>query len=86
MANFNVGHPHVRRMNSCLRCGGHKMLTALVCWTCHNELKLIYGGGPDNYGPETRELLDSVEHMLVEYETLVSRERDRVCRKPDATC
>lgn len=44
-------YPAVRAMTICLACGGGKHVGLLVCWSCHNELKMNHDFG---YGPMDR--------------------------------
>lgn len=38
-------YPHIRAMTLCLACGGGKTVGLLVCWPCHNELKMVHDVG-----------------------------------------
>lgn len=50
--------PHVRALTICLACGGPKDAGLLVCWPCHNELKLIHDHG---YGPDVDLLIETAD-------------------------
>lgn len=47
-------YPHVRAMRICLACGAGKDVGLLLCWGCHNNLKMHHDHG---YG-------DAVERVL----------------------
>lgn len=61
----NQQYPAVRKMRICLSCGGPKHVGLLVCWQCHNDLKMKYDLGYGSF----------VEHVLRRAEQTIN-ERD----------
>lgn len=64
-------YPPIRALKTCLCCGGKKDIGCLVCWDCHNALKMTHEGG---YGP-TMERVLSVANAQFEI-TAQSLKRD----------
>lgn len=56
--NSSGQYPHVRAMRTCLACGGPKHVGLIVCWQCHNALKMRYDHG---YGPTMERILQVAE-------------------------
>lgn len=52
-------YPVVRAMKICLACGGGKDVGLLVCWECHNQLKMIYD---DGYGPTMDRVIQKAQN------------------------
>jgi hypothetical protein len=55
-------------MKTCLACGGKKDVGLLVCWHCHNNLKMHFDSG---YGHTMERVL------LTANEQIAKRERER---------
>jgi hypothetical protein len=58
--------PHVRALHTCLCCGGAKHVGLLLCWECHNELKMKYDYG---YGPIVEKALADIEATNIRDQT-----------------